>query len=298
MTARNHADLIAFFAIAREKSFTRAAAKLGVSPSALSHTINGLEARLGLRLLTRTTRSVSPTEAGERLIANIEPRFDEIEAELAALSQMRNTPSGTVRITASESAARSILWPKLSPLLKTYPDLRLEISCNTAFVDIAAEKFDAGVRLGESLSQDMVAVRIGPDLTMSAFATPDYFNRNGRPQTPEDLTSHDCINLRQLTYGGIYAWELEKDGREQRVRVDGKIIFNNPAMIVDAALEGHGIGFLPNEFMQDHFASGKLERVLQDWCPPFAGYHLYYPSRRHMSPAFRVVVEALKWRQN
>lgn len=289
-------DLTALLAVARERSFTRAAAQLGVTPSALSHTIKALEERLGIRLLTRTTRSVSPTEAGERLIATIGPKIDEIEAELKALSLLRDTPSGTVRITASETAARTILWPKLSPLLAIYPEMALEVSCNTAFVDIAAEQFDAGVRLGESLSQDMVAVRIGPDLTMAAFASPDYFARCGRPQTPEDLTGHDCINLRQLTYGGIYAWELEKDGREQKVRVDGRLTFNNPAMIVDAALYGHGIGFLPDEFVEEHFASARLERVLQDWCPPFAGYHLYYPSRRQLSPAMRVVVEALRWR--
>lgn len=296
MDARNHADLIAFFAVARERSFTRAAAKLGLSQSALSHTIKSLEERLGIRLLTRTTRSVSPTEAGERLIANIGPRFDEIETELTALSHLRDTPSGTVRITSSESAARSILWPKLSPLLSVYPELRLEISCDASFVDIVAERFDAGVRLGESLSQDMIAVKIGPDLSMAAFATPHYFDRKGRPQTPEDLTRHDCINLRQLTYGGIYAWELEKDGREQRVRVDGRITLNNPSMILDAAMDGHGIGFLPSEIVKDHFVSGKLERVLQDWCPPFSGYHLYYPSRRQLSPAMRVVVDALHYR--
>lgn len=289
--------LTAFLTVAREKSFTRAAAQLGVTQSALSHTIRALEERLGIRLLTRTTRSVSPTEAGERLITNVGPRLGEIEAELVALSMLRDTPSGTVRITASEPAARTILWPKLAPVLAAYPQMHLEISCDASFVDIAAERFDAGVRLGESLSQDMVAVKIGPDISMVAFATPDYFNRTGRPQTPEDLTAHNCINLRQLTHGGLYAWEFEKDGREQRVRLTGQITLNASTMIVDVALEGSGIGFLPEDMVAMHLNTGRLERVLQDWCPPFSGYHLYYPSRRQLSPAMRVVVDALRYRE-
>jgi DNA-binding transcriptional LysR family regulator len=288
-------DLTAFLAVARERSFTRAAAHIGVTPSALSHTIKGLEERLGLRLLTRTTRSVAPTEAGERLIAVIAPRFEEINAELAALSSLREKPAGTIRITSGETAASTILWPRLAPLLAEYPDLKIEISIDQALVDIVEGRFDAGVRLGESVSKDMIAVRIGPDLSMAAVAAPAYFAARGRPEKPADLTAHNCINLRLATYGGLYAWEFEKDGRELRVRVDGQIIMNTAAMIVDAALAGHGIAYLPEDIVMTHIRSGRLERVLQDGSPPFPGYHLYYPSRRHMSPAFRIVVEALRY---
>lgn len=287
-------DLAAFLAVARTRSFTRAAAQMGVTPSALSHTIKGLEERLGIRLLTRTTRSVSPTQVGERLIASVGPRFEEIETELAALASLRDKPTGTIRITSGETAARNILWPKLTPLLRDYPNIRIEISVDSALVDIVAERFDAGVRFGESLAKDMVAVRIGPDLEMVAFASPDYWARNGTPRMPEDLTGHNCINLRLSTHGGLYAWEFEKDGREQRIRVDGQIVMNTATMIVDAALDGHGIGFLPDDMVSAHLRSGRLVRVLQDWCPPFSGYHLYFPSRRLTSPAFRVIVDALR----
>lgn len=289
-------DLTAFLAIGRERSFTKAAAQLGVSPSALSHTIKGLEERLGVRLLTRTTRSVSPTEAGERLMSSIGPRFEEIEAELAALTSLRDKPAGTVRITTGETAAQNIVWPKLAPILSAYPDIRIEISVESALVDIVAERFDAGVRLGESLSKDMVAVRIGPDLSMVAFASPDYFALHQEPRVPEDLAQHNCINLRQATHGGLYAWEFEKDGREQRVRVSGQIIMNNASLIVEAAIMGTGVGFLPEDMVKHHLQSGRLVPVLEDWSPPFSGYHLYYPSRRQLSPAMRVVVDALRYR--
>ena len=294
MPAAGHGDLIAFLAVARERSFTKAAAQLGVSQSALSHTIRSLEERLGLRLLTRTTRSVSPTEAGERLIAAIAPRLEEIDAEIAALSSMRDKPAGTVRITAGETAATTILWPRLVPVMREYPDIKVEISVDHALVDIVAERFDAGVRLGESIAKDMIAVRIGPDISMAAVASPLYFEKRGRPARPADLTGHNCINLRMSTYGGLYAWEFEKDGRELRVRVDGQIVMNTASMIVDAALEGHGIGFLPVDMVAGQIGSGRLVRVLEDWCPPFSGYHLYFPSRRQTSPAFKVVMEALR----
>ena len=296
MTERNHADLLALIAVAREKSFTRAAAQLGVSQSALSHTIRALEERLGVRLLTRTTRSVSPTEAGVRLIAALAPRFQEIEAELAAISSMRDKPAGTVRITSGETAASTILWPRLAPVLRDYPDIKIEISVDYALVDIVAERFDAGVRLGESIAQDMIAVRIGPDLSMAAVASPAYLTGHPKAERPADLTAHNCINLRLSTYGGLYAWEFEKDGRELRVRVDGQIVMNSAPMIVEAALAGNGIGFLPEDMVLDHIRSGRLIRILQDWTPPFSGYHLYYPSRRQSSPAFRVVMEALRYK--
>ncbi|WFU01507.1 LysR family transcriptional regulator [Rhizobium sp. CB3171] len=289
-------DLIAFLAVAREQSFTKAAAKLGVSQSALSHTIRGLEARLGLRLLTRTTRSVSPTEAGERLLVTIGPRFDEIENELAALSEFREKPAGTIRITAGEHAAETILWPALETLLPQYPDVHVEIIVDYGLTDIVAERYDAGVRLGEQVAKDMIAVRIGPDMRMAAVGAPAYFENRPKPQTPQDLTGHNCINLRLPTYGGIYAWEFEKDGRELKVRVEGQLVFNNIALRLNAALAGLGLAYLPEDIVQPHLHDGRLVRVLEDWCPPFAGYHLYYPSRRQASPAFALVVNALRRR--
>ncbi|AVA23359.1 MULTISPECIES: LysR family transcriptional regulator [unclassified Rhizobium] len=289
-------DLIAFLAVAREQSFTKAAAKLGVSQSALSHTIRGLEARLGLRLLTRTTRSVSPTEAGERLLVTIGPRFDEIENELAALSEFREKPAGTIRITAGEHAAETILWPALETLLPQYPDVHVEIIVDYGLTDIVAERYDAGVRLGEQVARDMIAVRIGPDMRMAAVGAPTYFEKRPKPLTPQDLTGHNCINLRLPTYGGIYAWEFEKDGRELKVRVEGQLVFNNIALRLNAALAGLGLAYLPEDIVQPHLHDGRLVRVLEDWCPPFAGYHLYYPSRRQASPAFALVVNALRRR--
>ncbi|MFS8111893.1 LysR family transcriptional regulator [Rhizobium jaguaris] len=289
-------DLIAFLAVAREQSFTKAAAKLGVSQSALSHTIRGLEARLGLRLLMRTTRSVSPTEAGERLLVTIGPRFDEIENELAALSEFREKPAGTIRITAGEHSAETILWPALKTLLPQYPDINVEIIVDYGLTDIVAERYDAGVRLGEQVARDMIAVRIGPDMRMAVVGTPAYFAHRPRPQTPQDLTDHNCINLRLPTYGGIYAWEFEKEGRELKVRVEGQLVFNNIALRLNAALVGLGLAYLPEDVVQPYLRDGRLVRILEDWCPPFTGYHLYYPSRRQASPAFALVVNALRRR--
>ncbi|ANL66086.1 LysR family transcriptional regulator protein [Rhizobium phaseoli] len=289
-------DLIAFLAVAREQSFTKAAAKLGVSQSALSHTIRGLEARLGLRLLTRTTRSVSPTEAGERLLVSIGPRFDEIESSLTALSAFRDKPAGTIRINAGEHAANSVLWPALERFLPEYPDVRIEIIVDYGLTDIVAERYDAGVRLGEQVAKDMVAVRIGPDMRMAVVGAPTYFDGRPKPLTPHDLTDHNCINLRLPTYGGVYVWEFEKDGRELNVRVEGQLVFNNIALRLKAALAGAGLAYLPEDAVQAHLENGQLVRVLEDWCPPFPGYHLYYPSRRHASAAFAVVVDALRYR--
>ncbi|MBB6222307.1 LysR family transcriptional regulator [Rhizobium leguminosarum] len=290
-------DLIAFLAVARAKSFTKAAAKLGVSQSALSHTIRGLEERLGLRLLTRTTRSVSPTEAGERLLLTIGPRLDEIETELVALSAFREKPAGSIRINAGEHAADAILWPGLEKLLPDYPDINVEIIVDYGLTDIVAERYDAGVRLGEQVAKDMIAVRIGPDMRMAVVGAPAYFERRPKPLTPQDLTDHNCINLRLPTYGGVYAWEFERDGHELKVRVDGQLIFNNIALRLNAALAGAGLAYLPEDVVQAHLAEGRLVRVLEDWCPAFPGYHLYYPSRRHASAAFVLVVDALRYRE-
>ncbi|MBY5560343.1 LysR family transcriptional regulator [Rhizobium leguminosarum] len=289
-------DLIAFLAVARAQSFTKAAGKLGVSQSALSHTIRGLEERLGLRLLTRTTRSVAPTEAGERLLVSIGPRLDEIESELAALSAFREKPAGTIRINAGEHAADAVLWPALEKLLPDYPDINVEIIVDYGLTDIVAERYDAGVRLGEQVAKDMIAVRIGPDMRMAVVGAPAYFDTRPKPLTPQDLTDHNCINLRLPTYGSVYAWEFEKDGRELRVRVEGQLVFNNIALRLNAVLAGLGLAYMPQDLVEAHLAEGRLVRVLEDWCLPFPGYHLYYPSRRHTSPAFALVVDALRYR--
>ncbi len=296
MQRENVHDLLAFLAVARERSFTRAAAKLGVSQSALSHTIRGLEARLGLRLLTRTTRSVSPTEAGERLLLTVGPRFEEIEAELEALSELREKPAGTIRITATDHAADTILWPKLAKLLPEYPDIKVEIIVDYGLTDIVAQRYDAGVRSGEQVAKDMIAVRIGPDMRMAVVGAPSYFAGRSLPKKPQDLTDHNCINLRLPTYGGLYAWEFEKGNRELKVRVEGQLVFNGTAQMLNAALAGFGLAYLPEDLAQPHLAQGRLKRVLEDWCPPFSGYHLYYPSRRQSSPAFALLVDALRYR--
>ena len=296
MSRENVNDLIAFLAIARERSFTRAAAKLGVSQSALSHTLRGLEARLGLRLLTRTTRSVAPTEAGERLLKTLGPRCDEIDAELAALSELREKPAGAIRITAGEHAAETILWPAIARLLPDYPDIGIEIIVDYGLTDIVAERYDAGVRLGEQVAKDMVAVRIGPDMRMAVVGAPAYFERRPAPRTPHDLTAHDCINLRTPTYGAMIAWDFEKGGRELRVRVEGRLAFNNIALRLNAALAGLGLAYLPEDQVATHVAQGRLVRVLADWCLPFSGYHLYYPSRRQHAPAFALLIDALRRR--
>ncbi|RWN49834.1 MAG: LysR family transcriptional regulator [Mesorhizobium sp.] len=296
MPRDNLNELTAFLAVAREESFTRAAAKLGVSQSALSHTVRALEERLGMRLLTRTTRSVSPTEAGERLARTVGPRLDEIEAEIAALSALREKPAGTIRITAGEHAADAILWPALAKFLPDYPDIKVEIIVDYSLTDIVAERFDAGVRLGEQVARDMIAVRIGPDMRMAVVGSPAYFAKWPKPRTPQDLTTHNCINLRLPTYGGLYAWEFEKAGRELKARVEGQLVFNTAALRMNAVLAGLGFAYLPEEQVTAHLADGRLVRVLADWCAPFPGYHLYYPSRRQATPAFSLLVDALRYR--
>ena len=289
-------DLIAFLAIAREGSFTKAAAKLGVSQSALSHTMRGLEERLGVRLLTRTTRKVSATAAGERLVRSLGPRFEEIEGELDALSELREKPAGTIRITAGEHAAVAALEPALAKLLPDYPDINVEIIVDYGLTDIVADRYDAGVRLGEQVAKDMIAVRIGPDMRMAVVGAPSYFARRSRPSKPQDLTAHQCINLRLPTYGGLYAWEFEKRGRELKVRVEGQLVFNNLALRLKSALAGLGLAYLPEDQVRSHVADGRLVQVLGDWCPPFSGYHLYYPSRRQLTPAFGLLVDTLRYR--
>jgi len=294
MARRNLNDLLAFVTVAREGSFTRAGAVLGVSQSALSQAIKALEERLQIRLLTRTTRSVSATPAGERLLEAIGNRFDEIEAELDALTELREKPAGTVRLTCGDHVLRTVLLPRLLPLMQRYPDVNIEFDVNYGLRDIVADRFDAGVRLGESIDRDMVALPIGPPLRMAAVATPDYFNRHPAPKVPADLTAHNCINMRFPTTGGLYVWEFERRGRQVNVRVDGQATFNSSPHIVLAALQGLGIAFLPEEEFAPHLQEGRLVRTLQDWCPPFSGYHLYYPSRKQHSPAFALVIEALR----
>ncbi|MER8750458.1 LysR family transcriptional regulator [Mesorhizobium sp. M1050] len=289
-------DLLWFVAVARERSFTKAAAKLGTSQSTLSSTIKELEARLGVRLLTRTTRSVAPTEAGERLFQSLVPRFEEIEADLASLVAFRDKPSGTVRITLSDHALQTTVWPKLQPLLGDYPDVCVELYSDNGLKNIVEERFDAGVRLGESIDRDMIAVRIGPDWRLVAVASPEYFSRHPVPTAPQDLVDHDCINMRQATFGGLYAWEFARDGRDLRVRVEGQLTFNSSLPMIEAAISGFGIAYVPENLVSHHVAKGCLRLVLDDWSPPFAGYHLYYPSRRQPSPAMAVIVEALRHR--
>lgn len=290
------ADLVAFLAVAREQSFTRAAAKLGVSPSALSHTIRKLEERLGLRLLTRTSRSVSTTEPGERLLERVGRHFDQVSAELDGLIELRDKPAGTLRITTGDQPAESILLPALANLLPLYPDLTVELVVDNGFVDIVAERFDAGVRLGETLAQDMVAVRIGPDMQMAVAGSPGYFAKREPPRTPDELASHDCINLRHQAKGGVSVWDLEKDGRAVNVRVDGQLVVNDIALVRQAALDGLGLCYLPKDYLQAGLAEGALVQVLEEWCPPFPGYHLYYPSRRQQSPALAAFIAAVRYR--
>jgi DNA-binding transcriptional LysR family regulator len=296
MQRRNLDDLRALVAVGHEQSFTKAAAKLGVSQSALSQTISQLEARLGVRLLTRTTRSVSLTEAGERLVRIVAPRFEEIDAELAALSELREKPAGTIRITAGDHAIKTALWPKLTKFLARYPDIKVEIAIDYGLTDIAAERYDAGVRWGEQVAKDMIAVRIGPDIRFAVVGTRSYFAKRPLPKTPQDLIGHNCINLRFPTYGGLYAWEFEKDGRELKVRVEGQLVFNGVFQVLDAALAGLGLAYVPEDLVQPHLAKGRLRRVLEDWCAPWTGYHLYYPHRRQSSPAFALLVDALRYR--
>lgn len=296
MAKRNFNDLLSFITVAREGSFTRAAAMLGVTQSALSQTINGLETRLEIRLLTRTTRSVSPTAAGERLLSSIGHLFDEIEAELEELTEVRDKPAGTVRITSGDHVLRTTLLPKLTPLLLEYPDINVEFDVDYGLRDIVADRFDAGVRMGDTIDKDMIAVPIGPELRMAVAGSPDYFARHPKPKSPRDLLKHKCINQRMQSAGGLYVWEFQRRGRQLNVRVDGQLIFNTSPNIVDAALAGLGVAWLPEEEFAPHIEEGRLIRVLEDWCAPFAGYYLYYPSRRHPSPAFSLIVQALRYK--
>lgn len=295
---RNLNDLFAFVTVAREGSFTRAAAQLGVTQPALSHAIGALENRMQIRLLTRTTRSVSPTVAGERLLDAIGGRLDEIEAELDMLTALRDKPAGTVRITCGPNVLTTTLLPKLTPLLREYPDIHIEFEANHGFRDIVADRYDAGVRLGDTIDKDMIAIPIGPMLRMAAVATPDYFARHPAPETPHDLTQHQCINLRMIRSGGLYVWDFDQDGGDLNVRVSGQLTFNTSEHIVYAALAGMGIAFLPEEEFGKHINEGRLVRVLEEWCRPFAGYYLYYPTRKQPSPAFSLVVEALRFERS
>lgn len=297
MPRENLNDLQAFAAVAREHSFTRAAAQLGVSQSALSHTIRGLETRVGMRLLTRTTRSVACTEAGERLLRSVAPRLEEIDEAIRALGELRDKPAGTVRISATDHAIRTILWPRLRPLLHTYPDIKVEIDADYGMTDIVARGFDLGVRHGDEVAKDMIAVRIAPDLRMAIVGAPSYLARQPMPASPHDLMLHNCINLRLPTHGGTYAWELSKGGREVRVRVEGQLTFNTTYQMLEAALDGFGLAYLPADIAEAHVHAGRLHWVLEDWFPSFPGLHVYYPTRRHEgSRAVALVVDALRYR--
>ncbi|WP_114240714.1 LysR family transcriptional regulator [Dyella sp. C9] len=296
MARENFNDLLAFVAVAREQSFTRAAARLGVSQSALSHTLRALETRLGVRLLTRTTRSVAPTEAGERLLQYISPRIDEIEAEVAAVAELRDKPAGTLRITATEHAADTVLWPRLATLLPQYPDIRVEIAIDYGLTDIVAQRYDAGVRPGDQVAKDMIAVRIAPDMPMAVVGAPSCFASRATPRTPHELTTHNCIGLRLPTHGGVYAWEFEKGRRELKVRIEGQLVLNSISQMLHAALAGLGLAFVPEDIVREHVAKGRLVQILKDWSPTFQGYHLYYPSRRQSSRAMSLLVDALRYR--
>jgi DNA-binding transcriptional LysR family regulator len=290
-------DLQAFVAVAEERSFTRAAARLGTSQSALSHTLKRLEARLGFRLLNRTTRSVVPTQAGEKLLETLRPALADIDVRLSALTALRDKPAGTIRITTGEHAAESILLPALTRLLPSHPDINVELNVDYGLTDIVSERYDAGVRLGEQVAKDMIAVPIGPLMRMAVVGAPAYFAKRGTPKTPRQLAEHDCINLRLPTRGGLYAWEFEKGPRKLNVRVEGQLVFNTASLIVQAALAGMGLASLPSQIAEPELTSGRLKQVLSDWCPPFPGYHFYYPSRRQQSPAFGLLVEALRYRR-
>ncbi|MFD1261239.1 LysR family transcriptional regulator [Entomomonas asaccharolytica] len=297
MQRENLNDILVFLVVARERSFTRAAAKLGVSQSALSHTIRGLESRLNIRLLTRTTRSVSPTEAGEHLLQTVGPHFAEIEAQMVALSELRDKPAGTIRISAAEHPANVVVWPKLKDFLQDYPDINVELTVDYGMIDIVKQRYDAGVRTGELIANDMIAVRIGPDMRMAVVANADYFKEYAIPKTPQDLINHNCINLRLPTYDSIYAWEFEKEGHKQRIHVKGQLTFNLTSQRLEAALAGLGLAYIPEDLARPYIVTGELISVLDDWCPYFAGYYLYYPNRRQASSAFKLLVEALRYRE-
>ncbi|MBR0882547.1 DNA-binding transcriptional LysR family regulator [Bradyrhizobium japonicum] len=296
MDRDNASDLLAFLAVARERSFTRAAIKLGMSQSALSQIVRALEERLGVRLLSRTTRNVAPTQAGERLFRSIAPKFEEMDVELAALGEFREKPAGTIRITATENAADAVLLPALARILPDYPDIKVEVIIDYGLSNIVAEQYDAGIRPGGLVAKDMIAVRVGPDLRMAVIGAPSYFAGRKKPRTPQDLTEHNCLNLRLPTHGGLYAWEFEKNGRDLNVRVEGQLVFNGAGALLSAALRGFGLAYITETQVQPYLVSGQLVRVLADWCPPFSGYHLYYPSRRQSSPAFSLLVETLRYR--
>lgn len=295
MLKENFNELQIFLVVARERSFTKAAGKLGVSQSALSHAIKGLEERLNLRLLTRTTRSVAPTEAGERIIACLEPRIADLEQELETLIQLNRTPSGNIRLSTGEHSARSLVWPKLKPFLKEYPEINVELVVDNGFVNIVEGRFDAGIRLGESVDKDMIAVRIGPDMRMAVVGSPVYFAENGIPLTPHELQNHRCINMRLPTAGGLYHWEFERDGKPLRVRVEGQLTFNQLSERIDAALSGFGMACVPEDMIEELVKSGELVQVLEEWCPSFPGYYLYYPSRKQHPPAFALLIDALRY---
>ncbi|WP_407733155.1 LysR family transcriptional regulator [Pseudomonas citronellolis] len=296
MARERYADLQAFIVVARERSFTRAASQLGISQSALSHVIRGLETRLGLRLLTRTTRSVSLTDAGEQLLESVAPHFEQIEAELTAVGELRDKPSGTIRITATDQAINTILWPRLSGVLHDYPDIKVEFAIDYGLSDIVSDRFDIGVRLGSQVAKDMIAVRIAPDMRMTIVGAPAYLANREPPRVPQDLIGHTCINLRLPTRGGMYAWELQKGKRELQVRVDGQVAFNGIYQILEAALAGYGLAYVPQELAQPHVDAGNLRYVLEDWFPTFPGLHIFYPSRRQSSRALTLIVDALRYR--
>lgn len=297
MGRENFNDVLAFVHVVREGSFSKAAAMLGVTPSALSHAVRGLESRLGVKLLMRTTRSISVTEAGERLYVNVAPRFEEIDAEVAAVEELRDKPVGNIRITSAEHAANSVLWPKLSAVLRDYPEISVEVTVDYTMSDIVADRYDAGVRLGDQVAKDMIAVRISPDLRIAVVGSPGYFARRTKPMVPHELGQHECMNLRLPTHGGLMAWDFSKDGQEVKFRVSGQWIFNSTSPIVRAALADYGLAFVPEDMVLEHIAAGRLVRVLEDWCDPYPGYYLYYPSRRQSSRALAVIVEALRHRE-
>ncbi|MPR05525.1 LysR substrate-binding domain-containing protein [Microvirga tunisiensis] len=296
MLRGNVNDLVAFLAVARELSFTKAAAKIGVSQSALSHTLRLLEARLGIRLLTRTTRAVSLTEAGERLLESIGPHFDEIEAQMEALSELRDKPAGTIRIAASDYAIRFVLWPKLRKFLPNYPDIKVELVQDNGLTDIVTERFEAGVRMGEHLAKDMISARISPDFRMAVVGAPSYLANQPTPLHPKELVGHKCINFRLQTSGALYAWEFEENGREIKIRVEGQLAFTNSFDVLEATLDGFGLSYMAEEIVRPYLEQGRLVRVLEEYCPYWDPYYLYYPSRRQSSPAFAAVVEALRHR--
>jgi DNA-binding transcriptional LysR family regulator len=298
MRRESYNDLLALIAVARERSFTRAAAQLGVSQSALSHTIRSLETRLGMRLLIRTTRSVSPTEAGERLLRTIAPRFEEIDAELAAVTEFRDKPAGTIRITATDYATETVLWPRLSKVLHDYPDIKVEITTDYGLSDIVADRYDIGVRHGDQVARDMIAVRLAPEMRMAIVGAPGYLEKHARPKKPQDLTGHQCINLRLPTLGGFYPWELKKGSREVQVRVDGQLAFNGTYQMLAAALSGYGLAYIPADLAQEHIEAGRLVKVLEDWCPVFPGLHACYATRREFSRAMTVVIDAIRYRDD